>query len=36
MHDYWTAYWAWIAAIIGPLTLPLVFLFPILHGKNGV
>jgi MFS family permease len=26
---------AWIAAIIGPLTLPLVFLFPDLHGKNG-
>jgi MFS family permease len=27
--------WAWIAAIIGPLALPLVFLFPDLHGKNG-
>jgi hypothetical protein len=27
--------WAWIAAIIGPLALPLVFLFPNLHGKNG-
>ena len=28
--------WVWIAAIIGPLALPLVFLFPNLHGKNGV
>jgi hypothetical protein len=27
--------WAWIAAFIGPLALPLVFLFPNLHGKNG-
>jgi hypothetical protein len=27
--------WAWIAAIIGPLVLPLVFLFPNLHGKDG-
>ncbi|HET7166961.1 MAG TPA: hypothetical protein VFI94_17640 [Pseudolabrys sp.] len=27
--------WAWIAAIIGPLALPLAFLFPILHGTNG-
>jgi MFS family permease len=27
--------WAWIAAIIGPLALSLVFLFPNLHGKNG-
>jgi MFS family permease len=27
--------WAWIAAIIGPLALPLVLLFPNLHGKNG-
>ncbi len=27
--------WAWIAAIIGPLALPLVFLLPNLHGKNG-
>jgi hypothetical protein len=27
--------WAWIAAIIGPLALPLVFLFPNLHGRNG-
>ena len=26
--------WAWIAAFIGPLALPLVFLFPNLHGKN--
>ena len=27
--------WAWIAAFIGPLALPLVLLFPNLHGKNG-
>ena len=27
--------WAWIAAIIGPLALPLVFLFPNLHGMSG-
>ena len=27
--------WAWIGAIIGPLALPLVLLFPNLHGKNG-
>jgi hypothetical protein len=27
--------WACIAAIIGPLALPLVFLFPNLRGKNG-
>jgi hypothetical protein len=27
--------WAWIAAFIGPLALPLVFLFPDLHEKNG-
>lgn len=27
--------WAWTAAMIGPLALPLVFLFPNLHGKNG-
>jgi hypothetical protein len=27
--------WAWIAAVIGPLALPLVFLFPNLRGKNG-
>jgi hypothetical protein len=26
---------AGIAALIGPLALPLVFLFPNLHGKNG-
>ena len=27
--------WAGIAAIIGPLALPLVLLFPNLHRKNG-
>jgi MFS family permease len=27
--------WAWIGAIIGPLALPLLFLFPDLHRKNG-
>jgi MFS family permease len=27
--------WAWIAAFIGPLALPLVFLFPNLHRNNG-
>ena len=28
--------WAWIAGIlIGPLALPLVLLFPNLHGRNG-
>jgi len=27
--------WAWIAALIGPLALPLLFLFPDLHRKNG-
>jgi MFS family permease len=27
--------WAWIGAVIGPLALPLVFLFPNLHRKNG-
>jgi len=27
--------WAWIAAFIGPLALPLVFLFPDLRGRNG-
>ena len=27
--------WAGIAAIIGPLALPLLFLFPDLHRKNG-
>src|SRR5262245_54497437 len=26
--------WAWIGAIIGPLGLPLVFLFANLHGKG--
>ena len=26
--------WAWIAAFIGPLALPLVFLFPNLRGKS--
>jgi MFS family permease len=26
--------WAWIAAVIGPLALPLVFMFPNLHRKN--
>ena len=26
--------WAWIAAIIGPFALPLVFLFPNLQGKG--
>jgi len=26
--------WAWIAAFIGPLAFPLVFLFPDLRGKN--
>ena len=27
--------WAWIAVIIGPLALPLMFLFPNLYGENG-
>jgi MFS family permease len=27
--------WAWIAAIIGPLGLPLVSMFPNLHRRNG-
>ena len=27
--------WAWIAVIIGPVALPLRFLFPNLHGENG-
>jgi hypothetical protein len=27
--------WAWIAAIIGPLALPLIFLFQDLHRQNG-
>jgi hypothetical protein len=26
--------WAWIAVIIGPLALPLVFLFPNLQNRN--
>ena len=27
--------WAWIAALIGPLALPLIFLFPKQDRKNG-
>ena len=27
--------WAWIAAFIGPLALPLVLLLPILRDKHG-
>jgi hypothetical protein len=27
--------WAWIGALIGPLALPLIFLFPNLHRRNG-
>jgi hypothetical protein len=27
--------WAWVAAFIGPLALPLVFLFPNLHSNTG-
>jgi len=27
--------WAWIAAIIGPLALPLIFLFPNSRRENG-
>jgi hypothetical protein len=27
--------WAWIGAIIGPLALPLLFLFPNLQRRNG-
>ena len=27
--------WAWVGALIGPLALPLVLLFPNLHGKSG-
>jgi hypothetical protein len=27
--------WAWIAAFIGPLAFPLLFLFPNLHRENG-
>ena len=26
--------WVWLAAIIGPLALPLIFLFPNLHRKS--
>ena len=26
--------WAWIAVLIGPLAIPLVFLFPNLRGVN--
>jgi MFS family permease len=26
--------WAWVAAMIGPLALLLIFLFPNLHRKN--
>jgi hypothetical protein len=28
--------WAWIAAIIGPFALPLLFLFPNLHRRNRI
>ena len=27
--------WGWVAAFIGPLALPLVFLFPNLHRNSG-
>lgn len=27
--------WAWMAAIIGPLALPLIFLFPNSHRDSG-
>jgi MFS family permease len=27
--------WAWIAAFIGPLALPLIFVFPNLRRENG-
>ena len=27
--------WAWVGAIIGPLALPLLYLFPNLHRKHG-
>ncbi|WP_407165522.1 hypothetical protein [Bradyrhizobium sp. ORS 111] len=27
--------WAWIAAFVGPLALPLIFLVPNLHRRNG-
>lgn len=26
--------WAWVAALIGPLALPVLFLFPNLRGKT--
>jgi MFS family permease len=27
--------WAWVGAIIGPFALPLLYLFPNLHRRNG-
>ena len=27
--------WAWMGALIGPLALPLVFMFPNLHPNDG-
>ena len=27
--------WAWIAALAGPLALPLIFMFPNRHRSNG-
>jgi len=27
--------WAWMGALIGPLALPLVFMFPNLHRNDG-
>jgi hypothetical protein len=27
--------WAWIAVVVGPFALPLLFLFPNLHQENG-
>lgn len=27
--------WAWIAALVGPLALPLILVFPNLHRGNG-
>jgi hypothetical protein len=27
--------WAWVGAIVGPLALPLLLLFPKLHGSTG-
>jgi len=27
--------WGWIAALLGPLALPLIFMFPNLHRRNG-